>query len=357
MWYNVIVKKIFYISILVFLGGLLFFALTDSASALISITSTSPLPRGAQNQPYTFLFQATGAESYTWQALGWGTGQAEACGNNVTKTLPPGLLLNSNGLLSGTPTQEGNFGFTALVNDDVPKKFCLTIGPPAGTTPTTLQIIAPFPPSGTTCQNYSHNQKAAGGTPPYAWSILSKPEWLNLNTQNNEGVFSGIPDETGTFNFVLRVQDGANNNQQESFSITINQGATAPPCDGVTTGGVKVPRDPSKCPQTGLVPCGTAGCPCEFCDFFVLTNNIIRWMFTWAIPTITIFMLMIGGVLFFFAGAKSDAVNQAKGIITSAIVGLLIIFISWVIINTIFDKVGIVEMPSGWKWYEVGCGI
>ena len=264
-------KKFLYISLIIFWGGLLFFASTNSVSAQISITSQSPLPRGAQNQAYTFQFQASGAQSYAWQAFGWTprTGAVNICGIGTTGDIPQGISLNPNGLLSGTPTQAGSFGFMVVVNDDFAKKtgFCITIDPsPDITTPVTPPAPTPAAP-----------------TPP----------------------------------------------------PSVNQ-----------------PR--AACP-TGLVPCGTAGCPCGFCDFFVLTNNLIRWTFTWAIPTIAILMLIIGGVLLFFAGAKSDTVNQAKGIITSVIVGLLIIFSAWVIINTVFDKIGIVDMPSGWKWYKIGC--
>lgn len=105
----------------------------------------------------------------------------------------------------------------------------------------------------------------------------------------------------------------------------------------------------------GLVPCGGEGqSACQFCDFFVLINNIIRFVMIILVPVVAVLMLVIGGVLFLFAGAKPDALNKAKGIITSVVIGLLIIFSAWVIVNTVFEKSGIIQ-TEGWRWYEISC--
>ncbi|MBI2041420.1 MAG: hypothetical protein HYT20_00175 [Candidatus Nealsonbacteria bacterium] len=120
--------------------------------------------------------------------------------------------------------------------------------------------------------------------------------------------------------------------------------------------------------QAALVTCGpgivepanridaTLGyVPCEFCDIFVMGSNLLEWIFTWVVPTVASLMFIIGGVLLLFAGAKADAFNKAKGVITAAVVGLLIIFAAWVIVNTVFDKIGVVELGNGWKWYNIQC--
>ncbi len=109
------------------------------------------------------------------------------------------------------------------------------------------------------------------------------------------------------------------------------------------------------CPTEGLVPCGTDGCPCEFCDFFLMINNIVRFLMFVLVPVTAVLMLVIGGVMFLFAGAKPDILNQAKAIITSVFIGLLIIFCAWVIVNTLFDKTGVINMPAGWEWWKIEC--
>lgn len=109
--------------------------------------------------------------------------------------------------------------------------------------------------------------------------------------------------------------------------------------------------------QAALVPCGpgTGKLNCEFCDIFVLSNNILKWIFEWVVTTTAVLMFIVGGVMFLFSGAKADLFNKAKGIITAAVIGLLIIFGAWVIVSTVFDKIGVVEFGQGWKWYSPEC--
>jgi type IV secretory pathway VirB2 component (pilin) len=108
----------------------------------------------------------------------------------------------------------------------------------------------------------------------------------------------------------------------------------------------------------GLVPCGGHGeAPCTFCHFFVLINNIIDFVMIKLVPTIAVLMLIIGGVMFFFAGAKPDVLNQAKGIITSVVIGIIIILSAWVIVNTVLTKVGIIDTPSILEWNKVSCPV
>lgn len=119
--------------------------------------------------------------------------------------------------------------------------------------------------------------------------------------------------------------------------------------------------------QAGLVPCGLSEDdpnqegdqtrPCEFCHFFVLVNNAVKFIMTTLVPVIAVLMLIIGGVLFLFAGAKPDTLNQAKGIMTSVVIGILIIFAAWIIVNTLLNFSGIVKMPSLLRWYDTGCTI
>lgn len=105
----------------------------------------------------------------------------------------------------------------------------------------------------------------------------------------------------------------------------------------------------------GLVPCGGPDeVPCRFCHFFVMFNNVVKFVMTILVPVIAVLMLVVGGVMFLFAGAKPEILIRAKGVITSTLWGLLIIFGAWVIVNTILDTSGIVDM-EGWKWYQIDC--
>ena len=104
-----------------------------------------------------------------------------------------------------------------------------------------------------------------------------------------------------------------------------------------------------------LVPCGpgTDKPDCQFCDFFVLINNVLKFALE-IIGFVAVVMAIVGGIFFFFAGANPDALRQAKRIILSVVIGVVIILSSWAVVNTIFNYSGIIEM-QGWQWWNIQC--
>ena len=112
---------------------------------------------------------------------------------------------------------------------------------------------------------------------------------------------------------------------------------------------------PSFTQAAGLVPCGGEGQKgCEFCDFFVLINNLVRFVMFTIVPAVAVLMMIIAGVMFFFAGAEPGALNKAKGAILGVAIGLLLIFSAWIIVNTILSQFGIVD-SSLLNWYKPSC--
>jgi hypothetical protein len=78
-----------------------------------------------------------------------------------------------------------------------------------GTTASTLTITSQALPTGAPRQQYEATLDATGGVPPYHWEISSGelPAGLDLNPAS--GLISGIPSETGQFEFVVTVSDSA----------------------------------------------------------------------------------------------------------------------------------------------------
>lgn len=104
----------------------------------VTITTTSPLPSGDFNAPYSFqLDQESGQESTEQWTL-------------IDGALPAGLTLNPSGLISGTPTDGGNFTFTVRVEamctestgDSDEKAFLLNIA--GGPEPTCILRIQDY---------------------------------------------------------------------------------------------------------------------------------------------------------------------------------------------------------------------
>lgn len=78
-----------------------------------------------------------------------------------------------------------------------------------GTTAPALTITSQALPTAAPRQQYEATLEATGGVPPYHWEISSGelPAGLDLNPAS--GLISGIPSETGQFEFVVTVSDSA----------------------------------------------------------------------------------------------------------------------------------------------------
>ncbi|MHA2644844.1 MAG: putative Ig domain-containing protein, partial [bacterium JZ-2024 1] len=125
---------------------------------------------------------------------------------------PPGLTLNADGTITGTPTASGFFDFLVRVTD------CDDMDPGPGVVPETatknVKITIVGPLTITTeglplCKKdtyYSAQVLVEGGVPPYAWSLDGMlPAGLTLDTAT--GHITGIPEVTATFTFSVRVTD------------------------------------------------------------------------------------------------------------------------------------------------------
>src|SRR5205823_7815501 len=66
---------------------------------------------------------------------------------------------------------------------------------------------------------YSQTLAATGGTPPYAWSVISGslPAGLTLNATS--GAISGTPTTAGTSNFTVQVIDSSSGKASDRKSV------------------------------------------------------------------------------------------------------------------------------------------
>ncbi len=178
-----------------------------------AITTQSPLPDAEVGVPYLTTFTAiNGGGTYQWS----------------TSSPPPGLMLSSSGVLSGTPTSAGTISISvaATVPNAQPPvnlsgTFSLTV---AATLEFTTQ--SPLPP-GVVGTPYSTTIGVTGGFPQtggagqgtgYSFAITGTlPPGVTLTA----GILSGTPTALGTFTFTVQVTDTQNFSVSKQFQVTI----------------------------------------------------------------------------------------------------------------------------------------
>ncbi len=108
--------------------------------------------------------------------------------------------------------------------------------------------------------------------------------------------------------------------------------------------------------EGNLVPCGREGTPpCNLCHLFELINNILSFVLTCLVPIVGAIMLVWGGFTFLSAGSSPGQVEQARNIITAVVIGIVIIFIAWVFLNTFLSSIGVAEWTGLESWWKIQC--
>ncbi len=100
-----------------------------------------------------------------------------------------------------------------------------------------------------------------------------------------------------------------------------------------------------------LVPCGTSKNPedCTICHLWKLISNIINFIsFNLAIP-VAAFLFIVAGVIFLTSGGNQNRVGLARSILTNTIIGIAIIFVSWIFIDSLLKTVAKNEFVGAWN--------
>lgn len=179
----------------------------------LTILSPSALPVAAVGVPYRFEFKAaSGTAPYFWvkkKKAKFGT-------------LPDGITLSGDGILSGTPTTQGLSNFTVLVTDanerQARKPLTLEVGPP----PPPLLFRTESLPQALQGIQYSAGLEASGGIGPYIWSIETGalPDGLTMTTS---GMISGRATTAGATSFVVRLKDSLGTSSTKSLFLIVAQ--------------------------------------------------------------------------------------------------------------------------------------
>ncbi len=191
------------------------------------------------------LSAVDGTPPYTWSI---------AKGN-----LPPGISLSKDGVISGAPSQQGTYQFTVAVTDssgDIAERDSAisvdNLSQPLPISISTSKILS----VGKVGAYHYFRFSALGGSWPYSWKLSDGivPTGLSLSAS---GEISGIPTNTGTYQFTVQVYDNNSQKAEKNFVLSVVDSITVSPTVAQTPMTAKQADTVSQW-GTGFTPNSTA---------------------------------------------------------------------------------------------------
>jgi hypothetical protein len=172
---------------------------------------TTTLPDGQVGDTYAEEVEADGGtKPYSWEATG----------------LPPGLEIDDDGMITGTPTEDGTYqaeftvtdssGDDTQGTDDQEDTKVIPITITSG-----LRVVTTSLPDATVDIGYGTTLEAANGVGDLTWEITSGdlPDGIELDP---DGTISGTASDTAVAFFTVTVTDGDGNTATASLSLTVD---------------------------------------------------------------------------------------------------------------------------------------
>ena len=117
--------------------------------------------------------------------------------------------------------------------------------------------------------------------------------------------------------------------------------------------GDKVSLDPSgKCmDKSGECLSGRATLPdkviqCQLCHFFIMIDAAVDYVVMKLVPLLAVFMLVVAGVMFYLGGIRPELLSRAKTLIKGVVIGLLLIYGAYMIVNIFLTVLGAAHVNS-----------
>ncbi len=105
--------------------------------------------------------------------------------------------------------------------------------------------------------------------------------------------------------------------------------------------------------QGGLVTCGNPGqADCNICSFLELVKGLIDFAIKLAFALAGLFITW-GAFVTMTAGGSEERVKQGREILTTAIIGLVIMLSAWLILGTVIQV--LTGSSSKLPWTEIKC--
>ena len=123
----------------------------------------------------------------------------------------------------------------------------------------------------------------------------------------------------------------------------------------------------------GIVPCGQSeddasttideSAKCTLCHFFILIMGIVNFVLFNLTAPLALLMLIIGGAMFMLAAGNPSTITQARKLIASVLIGIVIIYGAYFLVGVFLQSVGLntwttTIYQSWWGgFYEIDCEV
>ena len=169
--------------------------------------TTGGLNNATAGTAYSATLAASGGGSVTWTVS--------------AGSLPNGLTLGSNGVVSGTPSAPGSYTFTVRVDSggrSASKQFQLVVREK-------LSATAPADRTWEVGRPLQISIDAKGGAPGYSWKLSgtlpAKTGFVGNQGNGSTSTLQGVPAEAGTYPLVLTVTDSAGVSVELKLTLTV----------------------------------------------------------------------------------------------------------------------------------------
>jgi len=227
-------------------------AVIATGASAFGIDTDQPPPSGIVGTPYKFVFQPkAGAPPYTFY---YSAGD-----------LPPGLKIETDGTMRGTPTQPGTFNFTVEATQYcAPDPSCASQWGFTVKIRDKLTITTPALKSATVGAPYTAPLTVTGdGGLGMAWTVSSGtlPAGVTLapNGTPADGLISGTPTALGTSTFTVKLADTDGFVPDRSTTKQFTLAVVAPLA--AQAGTASSPTGVVGKPYAGTAPAATGGAP------------------------------------------------------------------------------------------------
>lgn len=177
----------------------------------VTIQASEPFVTGTRTKwevgvPFAATLAATGgtATTYTW-AL-------------TSGALPAGVLLGTDGTITGTPRAAGISSFAVTATDEEGRA---GVFPAAITVAAKLAIVARPLPSGKVGKRYKARVKTTGGVLPRTWRLKTGPLPRGIRWDRTLGVFAGTPTKAGRYRVTVEATDELGVKVTRTFTIFV----------------------------------------------------------------------------------------------------------------------------------------